>query len=307
MPFLLILLQLLPAAVAGSGPWTVSGGYGSLYLGAEVQDFNTLALSSGLQAPDAIEVDDGVETLGVKFIATYGLVERLELDLEVPFQEARAQTTGGPVCELLALDACKTTRGLAAVRGRVKGLVVDELGASPVSVAVYGEARLGSHTADERARITNLSEGTNDLGLGLSLGRGGSVGRAVGYAYAEGLARYRLANTTTDDGRPVPGFELLAEAEALAGTATVMVGPAVAFWTRPRGDDFEEVDLTSTDRLSLLNGTSLRVGGKLIVRSPYRVSLVLSGYGTVYAVNNPDPLLLGVGLGFDSIRFRRLD
>ena len=61
-------------------------------------------------------------------------------------------------------------------------LALDELYGPPLSLAVGGELRVGTFTAPERAQLTNLGEGTTDLGAFLSAGRsgGGNVSETSG-------------------------------------------------------------------------------------------------------------------------------
>jgi hypothetical protein len=298
-----LLISLLPSALAGAGPWVISSGDTSFYGGAEMQRFTKLALSSGSGADDVVDVDDGLETVGVKAVASYGLRDRFEIEAMVPWYRVDANTKG-PVCAALSLGACRTTQGIGVVSARLKGLVLDELVGRPVSLAVGTEARFGQHTAPDRERITNLSEGTNDLGGFVSVGRSGGLAQGFWSAWAEAGGRYRFPNTELSVGA-VPGAEVFGDVEVLAGAQRWWsLGPSATFLHRPTGYDVEDILgsaalATDIDRWGALSITSLRIGGKLIVRSSERIDLVAGVLTTAWAVNNPSDVTtvsLGVSI-----------
>lgn len=298
-----ICLGFLSApAMAGSGPWVIGEGNTSIYIGSEFQRFSKLATRDGKGAKSEIDVDDGVEGIGLRVIASHGLREAIEMELEVPWQRVEANRPGGAVCGLLGPDTCRTTTGIGVLSGRVKGLVVDELKGSPVSVSIAGDVRLGQLTSDERSRVTNLGEGTTDLGGGLAVGRSGGLGDGFWSAYLDTRARYRSSNVV-DASPPVPGWEMQIDAEAFLGTqAWWSIGPSVSWFKRPDGVDVE--DLLSTprlatdiDRFARLRAESLRAGAKLLLRSSERTTFVTGAAWTLRAVNNPsDVFTFTVGL-----------
>ena len=290
---------LSPAlAQAGSGPWVISPQDWSLYAGLESQRISELALKDGLGDPSVVQVDDGIETTTANAILTYGLRKRVELELGVPRSRVDANRPGGAVCASLGDRACATTKGFGVVTGRGKVLLADELLGSPVSVAVGAELRLGQHTGATRGRITNLGEGTTDLGAFVAVGRSGGLADGSWSAHLDAGYRHRSSNRSLEDD-PLPGAEILADAELFVGTkAWWSVGPTLSYWDRPEGVDFGEGDLTDIDRFGELNGRAVRVGGKLLLRSPSRTTLVLSGSQTVVARNNPRVISYGAGLAF---------
>lgn len=297
-------LLLVPAAHAGSGPWVVSSGDVSLYAGTEYQRITELVIHDSGEEIDTIDVDDGLETFGVKGIASYGLRERIELELEIPWYRVEANRAGGPVCSSLGLQACETTEGLGVVSAKVKGLVLDELAGAPVSLSVAGLVRFGAFTSDTRARLTNLSEGTTDLGGALAVGRSGGLGDGFWSAWVEAGWRHRFPNAERG-GVAVPGGELTTDADALGGLQRWWsVGPSLSLLYRPDGYDFVALDALSPDRFGELRVLNLRVGGKLILRSSERVSVVASAHKSVVVRNNPTPLSIGLGLSVQPRRRR---
>lgn len=295
---MLMLLPLVFVAQAGTGPWVLSPGDLSAYGGAEAQRIGHLAVSDGSRADSVVEVDDGLTKVGAVADLSLGLLPGVEVQAAVPFYRVVANRRDGPICAALGEEACRTTDGLGVVSLRAKGLVLDELRGRPLSAALGGELRLGSHQLDVRERLTNLGEGTNDVGAFLAVGRSGAVGGAYYSGHLDLLGRYRLPITEVD-GTAVPGWETVVDAEALVGGARWLVGPTVNVLWRPDGVDFEAADLADDDRFSSLSVVSARAGGKLLLRGSERVTFSLSVLGTAWAVNNPSDLLsvsAGVGL-----------
>ena len=299
---LFLALTTARAAHAGSGPWVVGTGQTSLYVGSETQQFSQLATSTGSRATDDIlDLGSGISTLGLKAVASYGLLSTMELEFMFPWYWVRANRTDDPVCTDLGLGACEPTSGVGIVSGRAKYLLIDEVYGAPLSLALAGELRLGALTADSRARLTNLGEGTSDVGGMLALGRSRGLGDdGVFSAYAELGARYRFPNTTLD-GLDVPGSEFYTTVEALLGpNRRVSLGPSIGGFLRPSGIDIEELLSTyakDLDRFSALSVKTLHAGVKAIIFSEQDIDLVVGVLRTVYAVNNPpDTLILTAGI-----------
>jgi hypothetical protein len=292
-----LFLLLASPASAGSGPWTLSGGDVSAYVGTEYERFGHLASSTGSYAPEVVPVDNGVETVGAQLIVGYGVRDRIDVELQIPYLQVAANRDDGPLCTTIGLDGCDSTRGFGALTAVVKGLVVDELAGPPVSVAVGAELRLGLNTAATRARVTNLGEGTTDVGPFVAIGRSGALGKGYWSGYLTGGWRYRFPNTEVGD-RPVPGSEIHADLEWLGGARPWWsIGPAVSLLWRPEGVDIEALDFGDTDRFGELRVFNLLAGGKLIIRSSQHTSLALGVLGTTYAVNNPtDKIIVSAGL-----------
>lgn len=289
---MLLPLLFASSAFAGSGPWTVSAGDLNAYVGANYQRFAKLAPSTGSYGGGLIDVDEGVENAGAQLILGFGLRERLDAEVDLPWQDAQANRTDGAVCTSFGLEACDTTKGIGVVTLRGKGQLLDELTGAPLSLSVGPELRFGQLTAPTRARITNLGEGTTDVGLTVAAGRAGALGNAYASGYVSFGARYRFPNV--DD---VPGSEVYGDGEFLVGGTWWTVGPTVLFLDRPEGVDVETIDLADVDRFGALHVVNVRAGGKVILRADRAVSFALSAYGTVYAVNNPsDTLLLSAGV-----------
>lgn len=293
MNTLLWTLLTSTVAQAGSGPWTLSPGDHSLYLGMEAQRFDHLALSSGSGADDVVQVSDGVQTFGVKAIATLGLLPHLEAELLLPWSTVRNNRPSEYPCDALGLRACEATSGVGIIRGRVKGQWLDQVVGAPLSAAVGAELRLGQLTANTRERITNRGEGTMDIGGFASFGRTGALA-SQGYwsAYVEGGGRYRSRNRSFDE-IEAPGAEFWGELEFfLAPSRALALGPTASLLSRPQGYTVEEMlgDLDivlDRDRFAALSIFSAQAGAKALVRTGNKVTTSIGASRTIYAVNNP--------------------
>jgi len=290
----------LSLAFAGSGPWTISEGDTSVYAGVEAQRFERLALSTGMQSNDVLDVDDGLETSGTTVVVTHGVREDIELEVGLGWQRVQANRPDGALCASLGPTTCRTTKGLSPMTVGAKWQLVDELVGAPLSLSMGGQLRMGQWTARTRDRTTNLGEGTTDFGPTLAIGRSGGLGQGFWSAHVDGSWMYRQSNVV-DASPPVPGSEIQVDTEVLGGTrAWWSLGPTVSYWERPGGIDIEDLlaspELaTDIDRFARLRARSVRVGGKLLVRSSERTTFVVAGWATTAAVNNP--VVMGVSTG----------
>jgi hypothetical protein len=288
-------------ALAGSGPWVVGEGGLTVYVGTQAQRLSNLAIQVDGER-DVVPVGEGLSSFGIKGIGTIGLGSRIDLQLSVPWYRVQTSRPDDPLCGALGLGACETTQGIGIVETRLKGMLLNEFFGAPFSLAVGAELRNGDFTAPTRERITNLGEGSFDMGPFLDIGRTGSLGQGYWSAWFEGAYRYRLPMTRSypriDGG--VPGSELVAATEVLFGPRTYMAfGPSGSAIWRPFGLDWGELDLTDPDRFGALKIAQARVGGTAIVRAG-QVTGALSVQRTIYAYNNPtDTLFVSLGLQFD--------
>ena len=290
-----LALGIQGTAQAGTGPWVVGAGQASLYVGVESQRLTRLAITVDDQR-DVIDVGEGLSSFGVKGIASLGITDRVEVEMGVPWWSVRANRPDEPLCAALGLDACNDVRTL------------DEYFGAPLSLSLGAELRYGDFTADTRARITNVGEGTTDLGPTAAVGRVGSLGGSSYFsAYLEGGWRYRFPTTRKFPDAPegelrAPQPETWLVAEATAGPSPwLAVGPTVSFLTRA-GLDWGELDLSDPDRLAALGITVVRAGGTVVVRSENNLALSASVLTTAYAINNPtDALSLNLGVSFSGL------
>jgi hypothetical protein len=200
---------------------------------------------------------------------------------------------------------------VGVITARTKALVLDEYFGAPLSLSLGAELRYGDFTADTRARITNVGEGTTDLGPTIAIGRVGSFGGETFFStYAEAGWRYRFPTTRAFPDAPTgqlraPQPETWAQAEFLAGpTPWLSLGPSATFLTRA-GLDWGELDLADPDRLAALGITAVRAGGTLVIRNQGDLALSASVMSVLYARNNPtDVISVNLGVSFSGLASR---
>lgn len=300
-------LSLSPlTARAGAGPWVLGTGSSNFFFGLESQRLTQLTIQTAPNTTDTVDVGEGLSSFGAKGIVTYGLLPRVEVELQVPWFRVQANREDDPLCETLGLGACQASQGIGIVEARAKALLLDEIAGSPFSASLGISARYGLFTADTRQRITNLGEGTFDLGPIASIGRSGGLPVVDGYwsGWIDLGWRYRFANTDDfpEANEPVPGSEFTGEAEFLIspGAGRVGLGPAVTALWRPQGLDWFELDLTDVDRFSALRVYNVRVGGEVLVRGRENATLSIGVLRAVAVRNNPsDVLVFTIGLSFN--------
>lgn len=280
-----LLATLSIGAHAGSGPWALSRGDSSVYVAVEAYRFTKLAPVMGGELQEATP-GGPVQTTGVKAGATIGIVNRVEAELTVPYYRVEASVTGPGACTDFPDEACETTMGLGIVELKTKWQFADELAGSPLSLAIAPLVRFGAHTSATRHRITNLGEGTTDLGLILTAGRAAPLGGGLLSSFLEAGYLHRPATQTEPR---APSDELFGTFSLQVGTRQgVSIGPVVSSLWRPRGLDFDTVDLNSADRFAMIRVFNARAGGGLTIRDPESgTALHLSFLQTVAARNNP--------------------
>lgn len=305
---MLIGLLISGLALAGSGPWVIGSGSRDAFFALESQRLTRLSIQTAADTSDVVDVGEGLSTFGAKGIFTYGVRPRMDLSVTVPWYRVQANRTDHELCGALGMGACRTTQGIGIVAVSGKGLLLDELYGSPVSLSLGGEARYGMFTAPDRERITNIGEGTFDIGPTFAVGR--SMGTASGYSSAmlQGGYRYRFANTDAYPGASagVPGGELFSDASFLWAPSTwLALGPVASGLWRPGGLDWYELDLTDTDRFSALRVYNVQVGGSVIVRTTTpditnNLAFTFGALRTIAAMNNPtDVTIVSIGLSIN--------
>ena len=293
------------SAWAGSGPWVVGNGQASLYVGADSQRITRLAITVDDER-DVIDVGQGLTSFGVKGIASLGITNRAEVEVQAPWWTVRANRPDEALCGALGLQACATTTTVGVITAKTKVLLVNEYFGSPFSLSVGTELRYGDFTAPTRARITNAGEGTTDLGPTVAIGRVGSIGSAYVLAQTELGWRYRFPTTRAYPDVPrgtraAPLPESWANLEMLAGPSNkIVVGPTFNILYR-NGLDWGDLDLSDPDRLAALRILTARLGATVILHNDGDLALVGTIMQAVAARNNPNTLSVGVGVSFSGL------
>ncbi|MCO4746504.1 MAG: hypothetical protein KC912_17030 [Proteobacteria bacterium] len=302
-----IVLGLSTVAEAGNGPWVLGQGDQSLYVGVDSQRITKLFVQVEGER-QTVDVDARISTFSAKAVLAYGLGARVEIEGAVPWTRVWMARKDQLPCGTLGLDACRTTQGIGVIEGRVKFLLADELAGSPVSASVGGHARFGGLTHSTRARLTNIGEGTTDLGGFASVGRTGGLGAGYWSGYVDLSGMYRMPNTRSfpngDGDQPAPGSEFHAASDLLFAPmsgANLSFGPSVSVLWRPFGVDWDALDLSDPDRFGALRIISPRVGAKVIVRDGARAAFSVSAHQAVGPINNPNPFTLSAGVSVNGL------
>lgn len=312
----MLALLLSGLALAGAGPWVARSDRPSLYVGAETQRIEVFVTEGGsFDEASLVEVDEGLDIFYLKGILSLPLTPRADAELTVPWGRVGANRTDGGLCAALGPGSCKTTDGLAPVSLRTKVLLLDELLGAPVSASLGAEARWGAHTADERDRLTNLGEGSFDLGAVLGVGRSGALGSGYYYSYLDATYRHRFPLIDpAEEGDAtsaieqvygdiaVPGDELLGELTAVfVPTGRFGFGPSVNYFSRLTGVDFSQTNLADPDRWSALRLKNVQGGLKVQLGMSGRATISGSFYRSIYTENNPIITAFSVGLSFNEL------
>jgi hypothetical protein len=302
-----MLSTLLTMAWAGSGPWVVAEGDANVYVGAETQRIEQLVLADGnFVEGGMVDVDEGLTKFGVQAIVSYGLLPNFELEATVPWYFVRANREDGAVCASLGPGSCATTTGVGILSTRVRLQLLNEIYGPPLSLSLGAELRYGDFTAATRSRVTNLGEGTVDLGPQISIGRSGGLGKkGYWYSFLDAGWRYRFP-TVHGDGTHIPGSEVYGELDWVAvPDGRFGFGPSFTLFWRPEGVDFGAGDLTDVDRFAALRVLNVQVGGKISVRSSKNVTFNASFFRSLYAENNPLLTSINVGVSISELRRKR--
>lgn len=308
----MLALLVSRSAWAISGPYVIGAGQLNVYVGVDAQRLERLQIQdeAGRDA-EVIDVGEGLSTIRGKAIATLGMANRFDLEIDVPYEQTRANRPDSPLCDALGLDACKTSTGFGVIAARVKWLAIDEYAGAPVSLAVILEGRIGALTHASRARITNRGEGTQDFGGQLALGRVGGLHQGYWAASTTLGWRYRLPNTRTypafTGDTSAPNSEFVGGLGInLAPWSYLGFGPVVDALWRPGGLDFKQLDLTDPDRLAALRIANVRVGGSVQIHGDRRdISGSLTVTHTAYAMNNPYVTTVSAGISVQRPLWKR--
>lgn len=287
------LVGVLSSVAFAAGPWTLAAGDHSVWLGLESRSFQTFASAGGSE----LDLGGAVAAFTAKGFVTVGLQRGIDLELGVPWTSAAVAVPNSEGCQSLGGDRCRPTQGLGVISARTRWQVLDELSGAPMSLSLVTEVRFGTLTLAERGRITNLGEGSTDVGPIVSVGRTGGVGAGWWSAFADVGYRHRIPLGNID-GRAVPGDELHSTIDLqVGGKRKISVGPAASFLYRPSGVDLADADPSRDDWLASLSVMQLQAGGRVVVRTRESASGSVYVLRTVASENNPlDTLVIGGGL-----------
>ncbi|MDP6933352.1 MAG: hypothetical protein QGG40_10570 [Myxococcota bacterium] len=284
-------LVLTPAlALAAEGPWTTPSGLQEVYLGTGIERFEAFDTGNG----STQDVPYPVYRAGGKVFWRYGINSNLDVALDAPLLTSFAPDAPASSSKFATTTSFEYLKTRLRVRLPSEGL--------PVDLAARAELRTGVLHRETRSRLTNLGEGTTDLGGTLSTGSMGLVGGFF-YTFAVDAGYwYRFPLEQGDDGK-IPGDEVLVSS-FLQITPSEHLGFALmtdSFW-RLSGEDFGETEVEVKDNeWAALRAAQTKVGGKLIVYPDGAwPQFVVSFARAVWARNNPvDTTVVELGIGFN--------
>ena len=277
-------------AFAAEGPWTTPTGLQDIYLGGGVERFQAFDKGDG----SVQDVSYPVYRSGGKIFWRYGLGPMWDVALDAPFITSFAPEAPADS------EAFSRTTDFEYLKTRVRvRLPVDNL---PFEVAARGEVRTGYLHQDTKGRVTNLGEGTTDLGASVSVGSIGLFGGMFYTLAVDGGYLYRLPLESGDSGK-VPGNEVLLSS-FLQVSPLEHMGFAIltdSFW-RLSGEDFGETEVkASANTWAALKAAQTKVGGQVILYpGGARPQVVLTVARAVWARNNPvDTMVVELGMSFN--------
>lgn len=293
-----MLAALLAAtAWAGDGPWTLNPGETNLFLG--VNTFRFTGFKDGLS--DSVDLGTEIVSTSVTAIVTRGLVKGAEVEIRVPLQRVRATDPEGPFCAGgPRADFCERSQGLGDVSVVTTVRLLDEAALRPFSLSLSGFLRTGEAYSEQRGRLTKLGDGQTDLGLGLALGRTGTLGKKGGWYQLSGTGRYAY-RIPHDPGPPkVPSDEISGDvAISFAPWSFLSIGVLGTGFYKVAGWKVSGAPLDTLDGFAGLAGAQVKAGGRIGIHTRDHLTLSVGVLRTAFAKNNPrDTFVVSVGLGW---------
>ena len=280
------LLVPTGTAIAGDDPWIAPQHTTNVYVATLGERFEDFVGASG----DTMSIDAPIVSLGGKVYIRHGLGRQMDVSLDVPV--ARTWSPGSQQTGLYS-----TTLGVGLMQAELRRQWLG--GDVPVGVSSRLAVRSGVLHRGSRGRLTNLGEGSTDVGIGVGVGQISLLGGAFLTMDAGASYWYRFALESGD----VPGDEITWSGNVLlTATDKVGVGLATSGLHRLGGQNLGAVSVQDSDnQWAALNAQQIKAGGRLsIYSSSRRPSVSVYFLHSVWARNNPvDTALVEVGLGWD--------
>ena len=167
-------------------PWITPEGHHNLYVATACDRFSQFTTASA----DSLSMAAPVTRAGVKAVYRYGVSGDLDVTLDIPASVAFA--TGGAHGADYA-----TTAGFEPLQAHLRRRLLPTQ--APLSLSAHASLRTGVLHRATTDRLTNLGEGTTDLGAGLATGYMGVLaGRAFVTTSLGGSYWHRLPRSDTD-------------------------------------------------------------------------------------------------------------
>jgi len=288
MPAGLILITMVSGALAGEDPWVAPASTTNLFVALTGSRYQEFVGSSD----QSMSLDSPVLGLGGKLYLRHGLGKRMDITVDVPVASNRAPDTDGT-------GMFEPTTGVGDVQLDVRR---QWLSASENGLATRLAVRSGLLHHDTRGRLTNLGEGTTDMGAGVGFGSMAPVGPTFVTLDAGGTYWYRFPLESSGDG-PIPASEVTWSTNAVLTPSSLMgLGVTASGLHRLGGQELGAQDVADPDdRWAALQAQQVKVGGRVaLYATEKRPSISIAVLRAVWARNNPtDSTLVEVGVGWD--------
>lgn len=275
-------LLLMGVASAGDDPWIAPAQTTNFFVAASSEQFQDFVATKGKTIPG----DHPIRTVGGKLYIRHGLGGNSDLTLDLPV--ASTWSSGPSQGEMFA-----QTTGFGLIQAELRHRWWD-------AVSTRAVLRTGVLHQSSRGRLTNLSEGTTDLGFGL--GTGGVFPGTRRFYTVDMGATYWL-RFPLQSGSDIPADEISWSSNLLVSPSSHMgIGVAVNGQHRLDGQTLGNVTVANPDdQWAALQAQQIKVGGRIMLYSTdQHPALSLTVLRAVWARNNPiDTTLIELGVGWD--------
>lgn len=280
-----MLAGWLSTAVAGDDPWIAPPQTTNVYVASVGERFANFVGTD--LTPKAVQ--SPIYNVGGKVYVRHGLGSNMDFSIDAPF--SRAWASGGTSSGLY-----QPTMGVGLLQAELRRRWLGQ--DAPLSASTRLAVRSGVLHQSPRGRLTNLGEGTTDVGVGVGVGRLSIAGRS--FVTLDAGATYWYRSALEDD---VPADEVTWSSNLTFSTSSKFgFGFASSGLHRLGGQDLGAVSVVDADnQWAALNAQQIKVGGRLSLYSSERFpSMSLSVLRAVWARNNPiDTTVVEIGMGWD--------
>jgi hypothetical protein len=224
-----------------------------------------------------------------------GITDYLDISLQVPFRTVWAGS------EAPNIDDFHTTIGIGRMNVGTKILINPDGGTLPFTISMYTGIRNGSFHSKYRERITNLGEGTLDVGFGLLAGKVDFLWSGFYWIETSGYYWYRqpiTRNTAFPNDEISYTLEMGYAFHPKFGIASCTYG-----YDRIGGLNYPTTDTDPTiqtiDRWAALDASQIKTGLKINHYIGDAWTTNLQFLYSVYAKNNPiNEYWMGIGINY---------
>jgi hypothetical protein len=280
-----LLVQLMGAAIAGDDPWIAPAKTTNFFVAVSGEQFKDFVAAEGNTIPG----DDPIRSVGGKIYIRHGLGADSDLTLDIPL--VSTWSSGPSLGEMYA-----RTTGIGLLQAELRHRWLD-------AVSTRAVLRTGALHQRSRGRLTNLSEGTTDLGFGIGTG---AVFPGARHFYTVDLGASYWLRFPVQSGNDIPADEVSWSSNVLVSpTRSLGIGATVSGHHRLDGQNLGDITVSNPDdQWAALQAQQIKVGARLMLYSTeHRPAFSIAVLRAVWARNNPiDTTLVELGVGWDMRR-----